>query len=175
MPEQAVTTEPSDQTDWEKVARNALANGASAGLHKLNRRLLVNLCESLASGVPYPTAARIPGLRPETVAEWHRIRPRVGAAIDFARGKGELLRINRIGNASDWKAQDRLLQLQQPAYAESGAQASGGGPQINVTINVPLPEAVAAGDRPMIDITPQCTPQDVESQPANVGQPKLSR
>ena len=154
-----IATVDDETIDWAKAARQSLETGETKGMRKLTRRKLTDLCTSLAEGIPYQTAARIHGLRPETVDEWQRIRPTAGMLIDKARGKGELLRIRNIAKASDWKAQDRLLQMQQPEYAQdSGAASSGGGPAIQVVINVPLPQLVEPGDKPIIDISPVVSP-----------------
>ena len=145
-----------DTIDWEQLARQALAGHSHA--KKATRRNVAAIMRMCSEGIPLETAARLQGIQPQAIRAWEITRPAAWKLIEKARASGELLCLRKISAAADWKAQDRLLQLQQPAYAESAAPASGGGPQINVTINVPLPEAVAAGDRPMIDITPDAAP-----------------
>ena len=155
MSESAVATVDDETTDWEQVARNGLAKGAGKGSQKVNRRNLTDLCRNLASGIPLETAARLQGIQPQTIRAWSQSRPVAWQAIERARAQGERTCITKIANASDWKAADRLLGLINGEYAqESGAALSGGGPAIQVVINVPLPQLVEPGDKPMIDVTP---------------------
>ena len=157
-----------EPVDWAQVARAALANGASKGMRKVNRRTLTDLCERLASGIPLETAARLQSIRPETIREWSDTRPVAWRAIERARAAGENLCIQKIANASDWKAADRLLTLQRPEYREGGAQGGSNGPQINVVINVPVPRLVEPGTRPIVEIA-AVHPQDVVPELVQVG------
>lgn len=147
---------PDDEhTDWEQVARNGLVNGASKGTRKLNRRNLTDLCERLASGIPLETAARLQGIQPQAIRAWAETRPVAWQAIERARAVGEQTQLRKIAAANDWKAADRLLGLMNSEYTQdSGGGASAGGPAIQVVINVPLPQLVEPGAKPVIDIAP---------------------
>lgn len=146
------------EIDWAAVARAALANGASNGMRRLNRKELTQLCGQLADGIPLETACRLQGLQPQHVRAWSESRPTAWRAIERARAFGERETIQVIKAATDWKAAAYRLGLQRPEYREGGAQQNLIGPAIQVTINVPIPQSVAPGERPAIDITPQCTP-----------------
>ena len=152
---------PEPPIDWEQVARSALAANHAKGSHRLTRHILVALCTELASGIPLETAARLHRLDPQDVRDWRTRYPRAGQAVERARAVGEALYIKRIAEARPWQAQAHLLALAQPGYREDGAATGAGGPQINVTINVPIPQLVGVGQRPMVDVTPQRTPQEV--------------
>lgn len=155
---------PDDEhTDWEQVARNGLAKGAGKGSQKVNRRNLTDLCRNLASGIPLETAARLQGIQPQTIRAWSETRPIAWQAVERARAQGERTCLTKIANASDWKAADRLLGLINSEYTQdSGAGASAGGPAIQVVINVPLPQLVEPGAKPVIDITPDPAVEQVK-------------
>ena len=155
MSESAVAIVDDETTDWEQVARNGLAKGAGKGARKVNRRNLTDLCRNLASGIPLETAARLQGIQPQSIRAWSESRPVAWEAIERARAQGERTQLRKIAAASDWKAADRLLGLMNSQYQQdSGAASPGGGPAIQVVINVPLPQLVEPGDKPMIDVTP---------------------
>ena len=155
MSESAIATVDDETTDWEQVARNGLVNGVAKGNRKLNRRNLTDLCKRLASGIPLETAARLQGIQPQAIRAWAETRPTAWQAIERARATGEQTQLRKIAAANDWKAADRLLGLMNSQYQQdSGAASSGGGPAIQVVINVPLPQLVEPGDKPVIDVTP---------------------
>lgn len=152
-------------TDWAREARSAVAKTDTAGYRKLGRGRLARLCTILADGIPLETAAPLVGTRPATVREWCEKNPAVDEVVTRSRATGEALYLKRIALANDWKASQFMLGAVNERYRENSGAAHSGGPAIQVVINVPTPQLVAAGERPVIDVIPQRTAQDVAPLP----------
>ena len=141
-----------DEIDWMARARSTLQVTDTKGTSKLTRRLLANLCESLADGIPMKTASKLCGTAPQSIHDWQKDKPAVAQLIDQARAMGEIRYIKAIQQDTGYKAQAYMLERVNTGYADSHDTTSRNG--ISISINVPIPGQVEAGQQPMIDVTP---------------------
>ena len=149
--------EPSEE--WAAAARQALAASDTRGTSKLTRRRLACVLQQLSIGMPLESVARANSIRPQNLRAWGEERPAIAEAIERARAAGELVLLNRIHAATDWRAAQWILGKANEAYRDGQPVGNPSG-TIKIEINVPRPQPVDVA--PAIDAIATVVPDDGE-------------
>jgi hypothetical protein len=99
------------------------------------------LLDSISRGGNYKTACAVAGVGYQAFLRWKKNDVQFAEMVEKCEGESALLNLDRINKAAegDWRAADRLLQVNKMSKEDFSQDKTPGSGAVNITINVPKP------------------------------------
>lgn len=137
---------------------NARWTGELARCHSFSAERAAKILTALRGGATLTIASAAAGIDPKTLRSWRERSPGFSTEVDTAIGASALQNVGNIqtaANSGDWKAADRMLQVNPIAKDDFANQHGGAFGKVTVVFNINRASQEEIEAAHTIDVTPE--------------------